>query len=102
MRNCYKALIASLCDRSSAWTGIDAKYFDSCSKSMYVTQVVKKGTIKEANIDMTTYHTVAPYSVTYCYDLPLSTFGLRGEEPNLFVRMVYDRLGAYIKKTYLK
>jgi hypothetical protein len=45
MRNCYKQLIASLCDRSSAWSGIDAKYIDKCTNSMYVTQVVKSGII---------------------------------------------------------
>lgn len=62
MRNCYKQLIASLCDRSSTWSGIDAKYFDKCTNSMYVTQVVKSGIISQPNIDMTTYRTVAPYS----------------------------------------
>jgi hypothetical protein len=51
---------------------------------------------------MTTYRTVAPYSESFCYDLPLiGTLGLAGETPDLFVRMAYDRLGAYIKNTYL-
>ena len=30
-QNCYKKMIESICDRSGAWTGINAKIFQTCS-----------------------------------------------------------------------
>lgn len=31
--DCMKTIISNICDPSSAWTGIDAKYFTKCSPS---------------------------------------------------------------------
>ena len=69
--NCYKQLISNFCDRSAAWSGTDAKYLDQCSKSTSVVATVEEYTFKEANVDMTMWKTVAPYSQSFCYDLPL-------------------------------
>ena len=41
MQQCYKKWITNLCDRSAAWTGIDAKYIDECDSSAYVTAPLK-------------------------------------------------------------
>ena len=51
LRDCYKELIISLCDRSAAWTGQDAKYFDECDTSQSVLAQVYTTTWKESNID---------------------------------------------------
>lgn len=51
MRDCYKEIIISLCDRSAAWTGQDAKYFDECDNSQSVLAGVYDKTFRESNID---------------------------------------------------
>ena len=35
-QNCYKKMIDSICDRSTTWTGVNAKYFQTCSQSNFV------------------------------------------------------------------
>lgn len=53
MRDCYKVLIQSLCNRSTTWTGQNAKYIDKCGDSMFVTATVKEFIYREETIDQT-------------------------------------------------
>jgi len=53
MRDCYKVLIQSLCNRSTTWTGQNAKYIDKCGDSMFVTATVKDYVYREEAIDQT-------------------------------------------------
>ena len=37
MFDCYKKMIENFCDRSSTFSGAEAKYIDECDQSQYVT-----------------------------------------------------------------
>lgn len=99
MFDCYKKLIDSLCDRSSTTSGSEAKYLDECDSSQYVTADVYTKTFYESHIDQTTWHTVVPYSTSFCYALPL--IGSSSSAHDTFVNMAYDRLGSYMKQYML-
>jgi len=44
------------------------------------------------------WHTVVPYSKTFCYDMPL-VGGNGGAAQSAFASMAYDRIGAYLRTT---
>ena len=50
-QNCYKKMIESICDRSGAWTGITAKYFQTCSNSNFVDVPIYNLAYKRAALD---------------------------------------------------
>ena len=51
MFDCYKKVIENLCDRSSTFSGRDAKWLDECDSSQYVTAGVYTKQLYESHID---------------------------------------------------
>ena len=51
MRDCYKKLIDSPCDRSTTFSGYEAKYIDECDDSQTVIATVKEWVLYEARED---------------------------------------------------
>lgn len=96
MNDCYKKLIDNLCNRSGTFSGQEAKYYDECDASQYVTADVFRKTYYPAHVDMTVWRTVMPYSQNFCYGLPLVGATASPLQQNL-VGMLYDNLGAYMK-----
>lgn len=68
--NCYKEVIKDLCDFSSSWSGIEAKYIDECEDSEEAPVELHTWNYYNALEDNIHKGTVYPLSDVYCHPLP--------------------------------
>ena len=67
---CYKKIIDKLFDRSTTWSGYDAKWFDECIQSTPSEVDIRTWDYKDPSQDETSGGTVDPESISYCKYLP--------------------------------
>lgn len=100
--DCYKTVISDICQWKFNWSGIDAKWFDECSKSSDAQVDIKTYEYREAKDDFLRGGTVYPTSVSYCRQLPGTTEAVAASSNPIdsFARMSYTMMGNYIKNNY--
>lgn len=102
LQDCYKKMIDNFCDKSSSWTGINAKYFDECDDSSAVQLTLFEKLLSDYLDDYVVWRTALPYSASYCYDIRLFTGansfrgGHSSSDDNIFT-YVHKRLFNYLK-----
>ena len=101
--DCYKTIIADMCDFSGSWTGYDAKYIDECDKSNDATIELNTVTFRDARDHKVMTGTVFPESQMFCTQLPLTTDPWKYSNPSsveLFARSAYSTVGNYFYDRY--
>lgn len=77
--DCYKVIIRDICNVSSAWGSMDAKWFDECDQSNNTEIDVYTFDLKNEEIDHLWMGTVSPYG-NICIDF--LKFMNKGGNPN--------------------
>lgn len=94
--DCYKKLIDRLFDRSTTFSGYEAKYFDKCQKSEGAFVEMKTWDYKEPTKDEVSSGTVNPESLTFCKPLPLFGGTNGGSARRALLDHSFDRVADYL------
>ena len=96
--DCYKKLIDVLFDRSTTFSGYDAKYFDKCSRSGDAYVEAQSWNWRDSVQDIVDSGTVNPTSLSFCKNLPL--LNSSSNPTTTYVGAAYDTIGNYFYNKY--